>query len=78
MIVNVDKEKIERMVRHTLHGISGQGAHPGEVILALSECVGRVIVTIEGDGILKRELVDLAIKQMAQAIEAGIDGRIIQ
>lgn len=76
MEVKVDKEKHDKMVRQTLMQFNGQGVHPGEVVLALSEAVGRTIATIDGD-MVQRELVDLAIKQMARAIDNG-RGRILQ
>lgn len=68
---NVDAQKISRMVHDTLNSFSNSGAHPVEVVLALSECVGRAIMSFPGSDIVKQEMVDHAIKHMAASIEAG-------
>lgn len=69
--VPVDKERVMKMVTKILMEFSDSGAHPGEVVLALGESLGRIIAAV-GDvsqnEILQRELVDLAIKQMSNAI----------
>ncbi len=76
MKYEIDMQKKARMVKDALMLFNESGAHPGEVVLALSEACGRVIASIDGD-MVKRELVDIAIKQMAASIEAG-SSRIIQ
>ncbi len=68
---DVDTQKISRMVHDTLNSFSNSGAHPAEVVLALSECVGRVIMSFPDSDIVKKEMVDIAIKHMAASIEAG-------
>lgn len=69
--VPVDKEKVTKMVTKILMDFSDSGAHPGEVVLALAEALGRIIAAV-GDvshnEVLQRELVDLAVKQMSNAI----------
>lgn len=65
------------MVHNTLMQFNGGTFHPVELVLALAECCGRVIHQVRGSDIARRELVDVAVKQMAAAIEAG-DKRIIQ
>ena len=73
--INIDKNKVDRIVWNTLRGLQDNGAHPAEIIIALAQCVGRMIATMGETGgagpIAQRELVDIAIKQMAAAIEAG-------
>jgi hypothetical protein len=72
--VHVDKAKVSRMVTQTLKLFHGSGAHPGEVALALGEAAGRVIAATADMGlneIGQRELLDLVVKQMTQAILAS-------
>jgi hypothetical protein len=75
--IDIDKEKVARMVKATLHGFHGSGAHPAEIVLALAECIGRVVASLPGSEVPKRELVDLAIKHMAGTIMEGIP-KVIQ
>jgi len=72
--VRVDHEKVKRMVTATLRSFDDSGAHPGEIILALGESIGRVIAATHDMGlneIGQRELLDVAIKQMTNAILVG-------
>lgn len=73
--INIDHRKVRSMSMAALHEFNDSGAHPAEVILALAEAIGRVVVSLDAAGvsdIAKKELVDLAIKHMAQSIEAGM------
>lgn len=71
--LNTDTKKIERMSLDALKLYSDSGAHPAEVIIALAQATGRVIASMSTQGeIVQRELLDIAIKQMAAAIEAGL------
>ena len=71
--LNIDTKKVERMSMDALRLYSDSGAHPAEVVLALAQATGRVIASLVPQGeIVQRELVDLAVKQMAAAIEAGL------
>ena len=77
--IQIDREKVDRIVYNTLRGLQDHGAHPAEIVLALSECVGRTIWAMGDAGIgaiAQRELVDIAIKHMAKAIEEGQKGVI--
>ncbi len=72
--INLDKQKIDRIVKDTLTNLDRNGAHPLEIIVALSQCVGRVIAAFGAHGaddVVMRELVDIAVKQMATAVEYG-------
>lgn len=72
--VQVDREKVLRMVAETLQNLNGTGAHPGEMVLALGESLGRIIVAVKeigGTEVVQKELLDLAIKQMTNAIIAA-------
>ena len=76
-VVPVDKDKVNRMVTDVLRTMHDSGAHPGEVVLALGESIGRVIVATNDMGlntIGQRELLDLAIKQITAAYIAGTGG----
>ena len=71
--LNIDTKKVERMSLDALKLYSDSGAHPAEVIIALAQAVGRVIASMDAHGeIAQRELLDLAIKQMATAIMKGL------
>ena len=71
--LNIDTKKVERMSLDALKLYSDSGAHPAEVVIALAQATGRVIASLSGQGeIVQRELLDLAVKQMAAAIEAGL------
>lgn len=69
MDIVIDKDKHGRMVRNLL--IEVRGAHPAEIVLAMGEAVGRVIAGVSGTDIVKRQLVDVAVKQMASAISSA-------
>jgi len=72
--VQIDKEKVTRMVTQVLMMFHDSGAHPGEVALALGEAAGRVIAATSGMGlneIGQRELLDVVVRQMTQAILAS-------
>lgn len=71
--LNIDTKKVERMSLDALKLYSDSGAHPAEVIIALAQATGRVIASVSGMGeMVQRELLDLAVKQMAGAIERGL------
>ena len=79
--LNLDTNKVKRMSVDILRSLSDSGAHPIEVIVALAQCCGRVIATLDAAGVNevgKRDIVDLAIKQMAAAIETGQPRVILQ
>lgn len=67
--LHIDKQKVNHIVFDTLNRLSDSGAHPAEIIFALSECVGRVIGSMPSE-MAQRELLDLSIKQMTGAILA--------
>jgi hypothetical protein len=72
--VNIDKAKVSRMVTQTLKQFHDSGAHPGEIVLALGESMGRVIAATADMGaseIAQRELLDLGIKQTTNALLAS-------
>ena len=72
--VNVDRAKVSRMVTQTLKQYHDSGAHPGEVVIALGEAMGRVISATAAMGatdIAQRELLDLGIKQTTNALLAS-------
>lgn len=68
--LSIDKQKVNHIVFDTLNRLSDSGAHPAEIIFALSECVGRVIGSMPSE-MAQRELLDLSIKQMTGAIIAA-------
>jgi hypothetical protein len=70
MKMNVDKAKHDRMVRDVLMLFNESAVHPAELVLALGEVVGRIINQVDGSGQAKTELVNIAVKQMAAAIDA--------
>lgn len=76
MELNIDKAKVDNMVRQTLMGFSDSGAHPAEVVLALAECIGRIVFMLPGNDLVKKDMLDLAIKQMAATIHAGMSNVI--
>jgi hypothetical protein len=67
MEIRIDKDKHDRMVRDMLMLV--RGAHPAEIVLALGEAIGRVIAEVAGSDVVKTQLVNVAVKQMATAIE---------
>ena len=69
--INIDNEKVQRMIRKTLQNFSDTGAHHLEVVFALSGAVGQVIAKLPGNDIAKRETLDHAIKYIAKSIEAN-------
>lgn len=77
MEINIDKQKVNNIVRSVLLMHSDTGAHPAELVLAFSECVGRIITTLPGNDLVKKDLLDLSIKHMAATIHAGMD-RVIE
>ena len=75
--INIDKEKVGRMVRKTLQNFDNTGAHPAECIIALSESIGRIIASLPANDITKRDLLDMSIKHTAGTIEASMTSSIV-
>ena len=71
--VNIDKQKVAKMVQQFFQVFNDQGAHPAEVCFALSETLGRVISSLNSGDIVKKELLDLSIKHMAGSIESSFN-----
>lgn len=72
--VPIDKEKVNRIVTATLLSLHDSGAHPVEVLLALGECIGRVLVATGEMGVndvARRELFNMTIKQITNAVLAA-------
>lgn len=72
--ITLDNRKINDMSMDILKHFSGTGAHTVEVVCALAQAIGRIVVALGEAGMSdldKRTLVDLAIKQIAVAIETG-------
>lgn len=74
MDINIDKDKHDRMVRGFL--LEARGAHPAEIVLAMGEAIGRVIAGVSGTDVVKTQLVNVAVKQMATAIDAAPKGSV--
>lgn len=64
----IDKPKVDRMVRDTLMQFNNSAVHPAEMVIALAECIGRVINQVPGTVIVTHQLMDLAIKHMAETV----------
>lgn len=69
MQLNVDKAKHDRMVRDILMMFNESAVHPAELCLALGEAVGRIVNQVDGSGQAKTQLVNMAVQQMARAID---------
>lgn len=71
--IQIDKEKVRRMVEQGIKMFSDTGAHPAEVVIAFAQISARVI-DIVGDmsqgapDIVKRELFDLHIKTLTDSL----------
>jgi hypothetical protein len=71
--INIDKEKVHRMAVDAIRMFDNTGANYTELVAALGQAVGRTIIALGEMGmsdINKRALVDLAVGEMARAIDA--------
>jgi hypothetical protein len=73
MEMNLNKARIEGLVKVCAIVIAQEfkDAHPLEILVALSQMIGRLIAAQEGTIILHNDLVKLAKDQIRQTIIAG-------
>lgn len=81
MAYEIEKRKIAGVVFEANQAISGKGFNHGEVVIGLSELIGRQIADVASNKIQADELFQAAMKHMAATIQIGIEakggGRII-
>jgi len=68
--IEVDKSKVNRICRDTLVNFNGSAVHPLELILGLSEAIGRIINGVDCTSIAKQEMVDVCVKHINATIQA--------
>lgn len=68
--IAIDKERLRRMVRDVLMNFNGTAAHPMEILLALAECMGRMVCQVEGSDTAKQEMLHFAFQHLGTTIDA--------
>lgn len=75
MAYNIDPRRVAGVVIESNKALQGNGFNHGEVVLGLSELIGRVIVEAAKTKIQADELVQVAIQHLQKTIEIGAESR---
>ena len=70
-MVRIDTEKVAGVVLQAAHAVSGKGFSAGEIIVGLSELVGRVIVDTASNHIAARDMVKAVIEHLDRTVVVG-------
>jgi hypothetical protein len=75
MSYQIEKRKIAGVVMEANEAITGKDFNHGEVILGLSELVGRVIVEAADGPLQAKELMQVATNHIANTVRIGAEAR---
>ena len=73
MSYQIDQRKVAGVVVETNLALSGKDFNHGEVIIGLSELIGRVIVEAAENGIQAKELAQVAANHIGLTIKVGAE-----
>ena len=73
-IYNVHAESIDRIVTQTLKDVSGNFGSM-EIVLAMAEVMGRVIVDVSANPVQGREAVDAAMGHLGKVLDLGFKAK---
>lgn len=73
MSYQIDQRKVAGVVVETNAALSGKDFNHGEVIIGLSELIGRIIVDASENGIQAKELAQVAANHIGLTIKVGAE-----
>jgi len=73
MSYQIDQRKVAGVVVETNQTLSGKGFNHGEIIIGLSELIGRIIVDAAENGIQAKELAQVAANHIGLTIKVGAE-----
>jgi hypothetical protein len=75
MSYEIDRRKVAGVVTEAARAIDNKDFNHGEVIVGLSELIGRVIVDVAPSHIQMKQMVDIVNDHMNRTIVAGNDAK---
>jgi hypothetical protein len=75
MTYQVEPRKVAGVVIEVNEAINGKGFNHGEVVLGLSELLGRIVVEVSDNAIQAQELVKVIEAHLANTIKIGSEAR---
>lgn len=75
MAYQIDPRRVMGVIVESNKALQGNGFNHGEVVLGLSELIGRVVVEAAATKIQADELIDAAIKHLKLTVQTGADAR---
>ena len=73
MSYQIDQRKVAGVVIEANAALNGKGFNHGEVIIGLSELIGRIIVEAADNGIQAKELAQVAANHIGLTIKVGAE-----
>ena len=71
MAYQIDPRKVAGVILETNQILNGRGFNHGEVIIGLSELLGRIVVECSKNAIQTKEMVKIIESQLTKTIEIG-------
>lgn len=72
---NIDKDKIRGVVIEVSRALDGKGFNAGEMMVGLSEMLGRIIVETASSHVQMKEMVDICAGHLDRTIIAGNEAK---
>ena len=73
MSYQIDQRKVAGVVIEANSALNGKGFNHGEVIIGLSELIGRIIVEAADNGIQAKELAQVAANHIGLTVKIGAE-----
>ena len=71
MAYKIEPRKVAGVIREANEALNGKGFNHGEVIIGLSELLGRVVVETAQNSIQTQEMVKIIESHLAKTVEIG-------
>jgi hypothetical protein len=71
MAYNIEPRKVAGVILEANQALNGKGFNHGEVIVGLSELLGRIVVEVSKNSIQTKEMVKVIESHLAKTIEIG-------
>jgi len=71
--VRIEPRKVAGVVIEASRILADKGFNRGEIILGLSELIGRVIIDTASTGIQAKELADVSSSHINQTVQIGVE-----
>lgn len=70
-MVNIETNKVAGVMQEAARAVSGKGFNAGEIIVGLSELVGRIIVDTASNHIAMKDMVKAVVEHLDRTIVTG-------